>query len=45
MVSCCKLGVKSFVLEVKSRSGKDVPVNLDQTNVIPCSDSKGPGCG
>ena len=43
MVSCCKLGVKSFVLEVRSRSGKDVPVNLDQINVIPCSDKKGTG--
>ena len=43
MVSCCKLGVKSFVLEVTSQSGKDFPVNLDQTNVIPCSDKKGPG--
>ena len=43
MVSYCKLGVKSFVLEVRLRSGKDVPVNLDQTNVIPCSDKKGPG--
>ena len=31
VVSCCKLlGVTSFVLEVRSRSGQDVPVNLHQ---------------
>ena len=44
MVSCCKiLSVKALVLEVRSWSGKDVPVNLCQTNVFLCSDKKGPG--
>ena len=44
MVSCCKLlGVRSFVLEVRSWSGHDVPVNLHQTSVILCSDKKGQG--
>ena len=44
MVSCCRLlGVRSFVLEVKSRSGHHVPINLYQTNVILCSDKKGQG--
>ena len=42
MVSCCKLpGVRSFVLEVWSWSGNDVPVNLYQMNVILCPDQKG----
>ena len=42
MVSCCKLpGVQSFVLEVWSWSGNDVPVNLYQMNVILCPDEKG----
>jgi hypothetical protein len=36
-VSCYKLfGVRSFVLEVRSWSGNDVPVNLYQINVILC---------
>ena len=44
MLSSCKLlGVRSFVPEVGSRSGNDVPVNLHQTNVIVCSDKKGQG--
>ena len=35
MVSCCKiLIVKAFVLEVRSWSGKDVPVNLYQFSPI-----------
>ena len=39
MVSCCKfLDVRSFVLKVELWSGKDVSVNLYQTNVILCSD-------
>ena len=43
-LSCCKLlRVRSFVLEVRSRSGHDVPVNFHQTNVILCSDKKGQG--
>ena len=42
MVGCCKLlGVSSFVLEVRSKSGKAIPVNLHQTNVTLCSDKKG----
>lgn len=41
MVSCGRLsGVGSFVLEVRSRSGNDVPVNLYQMKVILCSDKK-----
>ena len=37
MVSCCKLlGIRSFVPEVRSWSGNNVPVNLYQTNVIQC---------
>ena len=44
MVSCGKLlGVRSFVLEVRSRSGNHVPVNLYQINIILCSDKKGKG--
>ena len=44
MVSCWRLlSVRAFVLEVRSWSGNDVPVNLYQTNVIPCSDKKGQG--
>ena len=44
MVSCGKLlGVRSFVLEVRSRSGNHVPVNLYQMNIILCSDKKGKG--
>ena len=44
MVSWCKLlGVRSFVLEVRSWSGNDVPVNLHRANVILCSDKKGQG--
>ena len=44
MVSCCKLlGVRAFVLEVRSWSGHNVPVNLHQINVILSSDRKGQG--
>ena len=44
VVSCGKLlGVTSFVLEVRSRSGIHGPVNLCQMNVILCSDNKGKG--
>ena len=36
MVSCCKLlGVRTFVLEVRSWSGNDVPVNLHQIKLFP----------
>ena len=42
VVSCCRLlGVRSFVLKVKSWSANDVPVNLYQMNVILCPDEKG----
>ena len=42
MVNCCRLlGVRSFVLEVRSWSGNDVPVNLCQINVILYPDKKG----
>ena len=42
MVSCYRLlGVRSFVLEVRSWSGNDVPENLYQMNVILCPDQKG----
>ena len=37
------LGVRSFVLEVGSWSGSKVPVNLQLTNVLLCSDKKGHG--
>ena len=41
MVSYCKLpDVRSFVLEVRSCSGNDFPVNLYQMNVILCLDKK-----
>ena len=41
MVSCSKLlGVRSFVLEVRSWSGNDFPVNLYKTSVILCSDQE-----
>ena len=44
MVSCCRLlGVRFFVLEVRSWSGNDVLVILYQMNVILCSDKKGQG--
>ena len=44
MVSRCKLlRVRSFVLEVRSKSGNGVPVNLHQTNTTLCSDKKGEG--
>ena len=44
VVSCCKRpGVRSFVLEVGSWSGNDVPINLYQKNVILCHDKKGQG--
>ena len=44
MVSCCKLlGVRAFLLEVRSWSGNDVLVTLYQTNVILCSDEKRQG--
>ena len=43
-MSYCKLlGVRFFVLEVRSWSGNDVPVNLYQTNVILRPNKKGPG--
>ena len=42
VVSCCRLlGVRSFVLKVRSWSGNDVPVYLYQMNVILCPDQKG----
>ena len=42
MVSCCRLlAVRSFVLEVRSWSGNDVPVYLYQMNVILSLDQKG----
>ena len=41
MVNCCeRLGVRSFVLEVRSQSANHVPIN-HQTNAILCSDKKG----
>ena len=41
-VGCCRLlGVRSFVFEVWSRSGNDVPINLYQMHVILCPDKKG----
>ena len=41
-MSCCKLlGIRSFVLEVRSWSGNDGPVNLYQTNVISVLTKKG----
>ena len=44
MISCCRfLDIRSFVPEVRSWSGNDVPVNLYQTNVILCPDKKGQG--
>lgn len=44
MVSCCRLlGVRFFVLEVRSWSGNDVLVILYEMNVILCSDKKGQG--
>ena len=44
MVSCCKLlGVRSFVPEVRSRSGNNLLVNLYQMNVILSSDKKEQG--
>ena len=45
MVSCYRLlGVRSFVLEVRSWSGNDVPENLYQMNVILSPDQKGQSC-
>ena len=42
MVSCCKLlGVRSFVLEVRSLSGNNVPVNLYQTMLFSVLTRKG----
>ena len=44
MVICCKLlGVRAFILEVRSWSGNHVPINLYQTNVILRPDKKGQG--
>ena len=42
MVSCCRLllTVRSFVLEVSSWSGSNVPIHLYQMNVILCPDKK-----
>ena len=34
MVSCKLQSVRAFVLEVRSWSGNDVPVNLPKTGVI-----------
>ena len=39
-VSFRLLGVRPFVLKVRSRSGNDVPVNLYQMNVILCANKK-----
>ena len=37
-MDCCRLlGVRSFVLEVRSWAGNDVPINLFLMNVIVCS--------
>ena len=42
MVSCCRpLGVRSFVLKVRSWSANDVPVNLYQMNVFSVLTRKG----
>ena len=42
VVSCYRLpGIRSFVLEVRSWSGNNVPENLYQMNVILCLDQKG----
>ena len=42
VVSYCRLlGVRCFVLEVRSRLGNYVPVNLYQMNVTLCPDQKG----
>ena len=42
MVSCYKLiGVRSFILEVRSWSGNAAPLNLYQRNGILCLDRKG----
>ena len=38
---CRRLGVRSFVFEVWSWLGNDVPINLYQMNVILCPDKKG----
>ena len=44
MVSCYKLlGVRSFILEVRSWSGNASPVNLYQRNGILCLDREGQG--
>ena len=43
LVSCKLLGVRSFVLQVRSWSGSYVPVNLYQMNVILCPDKKEQG--
>ena len=44
MVSCYKLiGVRSFILEVRSWSGNAAPLNLYQRNGILCLDRKGQG--
>lgn len=37
------LGVRAFVIKVRSWSGNNVPVNLYQTNVILCPEKKGQG--
>ena len=44
MVRCCRLlGVRFFVLEIRSWSGNDVLLILYQMNAILCSDKKGQG--
>ena len=41
MVRCCRLlGVRFFVLEIRSWSGNDVLLILYQMNAILCSDKK-----
>ena len=40
-VASCRLSVRSFVLEVWSWSGNDVPINLYRMNAILCPDKKG----
>ena len=40
-MASCRLSVRSFVLEVWSWSGNDVPINLYRMNAILCPDKKG----
>ena len=41
VVSCRLLHVRSFVLEVQSWSGHDVPINPYQKHFVLCPDEKG----